>query len=471
MQSGKPVLLAIIFLMIVLALLSAATAASAQTFTLLHSFDSTDGFFPESAMVQATNGALYGTTSSGGAGSVGTVFRITLNGTLTTLHSFDSTDGASATGGLVTASNGNLYGTTGGGGAHGNGTVFEITPSGTLTTLYSFCSQISCNDGTGPAAAMVQAPNGNLYGTTGAGGVNGHGTVFTITTGGTLTTLHNFCLETNCPDGDEPNGLIQGADGNFYGTTQYGGANGDGTVFKITTSGTLTTLHSFNDVTDGAFPLAGLVQAANGILYGTTYEGSPNGNGTVFSITTTGTLTTLYSFCSLSGCSDGGLLTAPLIQATNGNLYGATEGGGSADYGTVFEMTPGGALTTLHSFDSSDGQGPRGGLVQETNGTLYGTTGLGGANDDGTIFSLSVGLHPFVETLTTSGKVGASVKILGNNLTGATSVAFNGTAATFSVASSSEITATVPTGATTGFITVTTAGGTLKSNRKFRVTP
>jgi len=458
--------------MLALAVIATQTA-QAQTFTTLHSFNGTEGGGPTTAgLIQATDGSLYGATAGGGANSDGTVFKITPTGTLTTLHSFDGTDGASPWGRLVQATNGNFYGTTTGGGANGDGTVFKITLSGTLTTLHSFDG----TDGEAPYAGLVQATNGDFYGTAEDGGANGDGTVFKITPTGTLTTLHSF----NFTDGLDPQGaLIQATDGNLYGTTREGGANtcligstnyGCGTVFKITPTGTLTTLHSF-DSTDGANPFGGMVQGTDGNLYGTTSAGGVDNDGTVFKITLGGTLTTLHSFVG----TDGATPYAVLVQATDGNFYGTTKNGGSTscpgDCGTIFQITPGGALTTLHSFDGTDGEYPFGGLVQNTNGTFYGTTNGGGANSDGTVFSLSVGLGPFVETQTTSGKVGAAVKILGTNLTGATSVTFNGTSATFTVVSKSEITTTVPTGATTGTVEVTTPRGTLKSNTKFRVTP
>jgi len=317
---------------------------------------------------------------------------------------------------------------------------------------------------------LIQATNGSFYGTTSSGGVVG-GTVFKITSRGTFTLLHSF----EGTDGSEPvGGLIQATDGNLYGTTFRGGANGVGTVFKVTLAGTLTTLYSFctqSGCTDGENPLGGLVQASNGIFYGTTYDGGANNGGTVFKITSGGTLTTLYNFGSL----DGFYPEAALIQATDGNFYGTTYLGGAGDEGTVFKITTAGTLTTLHSFCSesgcADGETPAGALVQATNGTFYGTTPGGGTKGDGTVFSLAVGLGSFVETLPTSGKVAAAIKILGTNLTGATAVSFNGTAATFRVVSSSEIITTVPSGATTGFVSVTTPGGTLSSNVTFRVTP
>ena len=248
-----------------------------------------------------------------------------------------------------------------------------------------------------------------------------------------------------------------------------GGVNGVGTVFKITPSGTLTTLHSF-DHADGFGSQAGLVQAIDGNFYGTTI--SP-GWGTIFKVTPGGTLTTLHDS---TGESDG------LVQATDGNFYGTASPGGTYDEGTVFKITPSGTLTTLYSFCQqyrdglcTDGDYPSAGLVQATDGNFYGTTAAGGTSSNcygdgcGTVFSLSVGLSPFVETQPTVGQVGTPVTILGTNLTGATTVTFNGTAATFNVVSASEITTTVPAGATTGVVQVTIPGGTLTGNTTFQV--
>jgi uncharacterized repeat protein (TIGR03803 family) len=394
--------------------------------------------------------------------------------TFTTLHNFDGTDGANMNG-LVQATNGNFYGTTNTGGANVGctlgtcGTIFKITPSGTLTTFHDFDG----TDGSGPQSALVQGTDGNFYGTTydGGTGLSG-GTVFKITPNGTLTTLYSFCSQggSNCTDGVQPvTALVQGTDGNFYGTTDQGGANGihDGTVFKITPSGALTTLHSF-DGTDGNFIFAGLIQATNGNFYGTADAGGANGDGTVFKITPSGTLTTLHSFDGTDGANPQ---PEVLALGTDGNLYGTTSAGGPNNDGTVFKITLSGALTTLHNFDGTDGTFPYAGLIQATSGKFYGGTAIGGTDNDGTVFGLSVGLGPFVATNPTSGEVGKAVKILGNNLTGATSVTFNGTAATFTVKSKSEITTTVPTGATTGKVKVVTPTRTLKSNVPFRVTP
>lgn len=476
---------------------AAVVASPAQTFTTLVNFDFTNGEFPLGMdLVQATDGNLYGTVQAGGAHGVGTVFKMTTAGVLTTIYNFCSegtcTDGEAPFAGLVQATNGDFYGTTDAGGAYGGGTVFEITPDGTMTTLHSFCVPAACADGAGPWAGLVQATNGNFYGTTGRGGANLDGTVFEITPAGALTTLYSFCALALCADGLGPvSGLVQATNGGLYGTTQEGGTSEypNGTVFEVTPTGALTTLYSFcaqTHCTDGAFPYpyAALVQANNGDLYGTTLDGGASGAGTIFKITPAGTLTTVYSFCVLANCADGAAPYTGLVQGSDGNLYGTTYGGGIG-YGTVFKISPGGTLTTLHSFCAeknsdgycTDGSYPQAGLTQDTNGKFYGTAYTGGSSTNcegdggcGTLFSLSVGLPAFVETQTTSGKVGAPVKILGTNLTSATSVTFNGTAATFTVVSKSEITTTVPTGATTGTVEVKTSSGTLKSNVKFRVT-
>jgi uncharacterized repeat protein (TIGR03803 family) len=322
----------------------------------------------------------------------------------TTLHSFAGppTDGSFPEVGLIQAANRDLYGTTGYGGAYGGGTIFKVTPSGRLTTLYSFCAVSGCIDGAKPGAALVQATDGDFYGTAYFGGANCHqkasqlgcGALFKITAGGALTTLYSFCALSACADGAYPYGaLVQGKDGNLYGTTSQGGIEYNlGTVFRITPAGTLTTLYSFcsqTNCTDGDYPAAALIQAADGDFYGTTLAGGANGayDGTVFKITPGGVLTTLYSFCSQADCTDGENPHAGLVQAANGDFYGTTAYGGMNRSGTVFRMTPGGVLTTLYSFCSEagcmDGVNPRAGLVQASGGDLYGTTHDGGANCGG----------------------------------------------------------------------------------------
>jgi uncharacterized repeat protein (TIGR03803 family) len=465
---------------------AAATASAGQTLETLARFNGTDGSSPSAALVQATNGDFYGTTYYGGAADQGAVFEITPAGKLTRLYSFCSqagcADGASPGGALLQATNGDFYGTTTTGGAYDAGTVFEITPAGTLTTLYSFCQQPGCADGQDTTAGLVQATNGSFYGTTLAGGAYDGGTAFEITPAGTLTTLYSFCSQRSlsCADGRLPfAGLVQATNGNFYGTTLEGGAYDGGTAFEITPAGKLVTLATF-DGTDGYFP-SSLVQATNGNFYGTTINGGAYGGGTVFEITPAGNLTTLASF-------DGYYYPGDLVQATDGNFYGTAGASGSggdcpvdSGCGAVFEITPAGTLTTLYSFCSqkrcADGTFAGAGLVQATDGNLYGTTALGGAPSDdckhgcGTVFGLSVGLGPFVKTNPTSGTAGTKVIILGNDLTGTTSVTFDGMAARFAVNSTGTAIATsVPIGATTGNVEVTTPSGTLTSNVPFNVT-
>jgi len=467
------------------AVAATAMTASAQTLTTLTAFNGGDGELPYAGLIQGADGEFYGTTRSGGANNYGTAFKITPGGTLTTLYSFCS-EGQCADGGspnaLVLDDDGNLYGTTDGGGANTFGTVFRITPGGTLTTLYSFCPEHPCPDGAIPEAGLIEAVNGDLYGTTYEGGANDYGTVFKITPGGTLKTVHSF----NCNDGAYPKAaLIQATDGNFYGTTSATGGDCDdkagGTVFKITPTGTLTTLFIFQQCcADGSGPLAPLIQATDGSLYGTTSGGGANNAGTVYEITRDGTLATLYNFCEQNSCSDGEAPEGALVQATDGNFYGTTAYGGSDTAGTIFKMAPNGALTTLYSFcpenPCSDGLRPWAGPLQGTNGEFYGTTVFGGGNSScnngcGTVFSLDVGLGPFVTFVRAAGRVGQTGGILGQGFTGTTAVSLNGIPASFTVKSDTFIEATVPPGATTGYVTVTTPSGTLTSNVPFHVIP
>jgi uncharacterized repeat protein (TIGR03803 family) len=484
-------------------MMAVSSSGRAQTLTYLYSFCSQydaatsrclDGDNPYAGLLQATDGNFYGTSYWGGANAGGTVFKITPGGTLTTLYSFCSlydpqtdacTDGFYPDAGLLQATDGNFYGTTAYGGSEGGGTVFQITPEGTLSTLYAFCSQGSiatgCLDGANPGATLVQGSDGNLYGTTPESSGANYGTVFRITLSGALTTLHSFDLT----DGIDPTGLVAAPDGNIYGTTGAGGAYGGGTIFKITPEDTLTTLYSFcvqSGCTDGSDP-RGLVQGSDGNFYGATAAGGAYGAGVIFRFTPGGSPTTLYSFCSeYDGLCMDGDFPVGLLEGSDGNFYGATAFSSPGNWGgTVFKITPSGLLTTLDSFCPPefiycrDGNVPLAAPVQGTDGNFYGTTYQGGANDQcywgcGTVFKLSVGLGAFVETRPTFGPEGKPVIILGNDLTDATSVSFNGAAARFSVVSRTEIKTSVPKGARTGEVRVTTPSGTLTSNVPFRVT-
>jgi uncharacterized repeat protein (TIGR03803 family) len=373
------------------------------TLTSLYSFTrGNDGATPEAGLVQGSDGNFYGTTCLGGATNhdaligtygCGTVFKISTNGLLTSLYSFTGgNDGGNPWAGLVQGNDGDFYGTTMWGGTNGWGTVFKITSNGLPTRLYSFNGT---NDGGHPAGGLVQGSDGNFYGTTASAA--SHGTVFKISPNGALTTLYSF----DGYDGGYPSaGLVQGSDGNFYGTTDYGASDSNdrfayGTVFKISSGGALTRLYSFNGTNDGGYPAGGLVQGSDGNLYGTTGGGFVASNpGTVFRISTNGALTTLHSF---NGTNDGGFPNGPLVQGSDGNLYGTTGGGGTdgyrfgvVGYGTVFKISTNGALTTLYSFGGNDGTSPQAALVQGSDGSFYGTTSSGGLGGAGTIFRLTI---------------------------------------------------------------------------------
>ncbi len=485
---------------VLLFLLMASSASAAQTVKTVANFDITNGAYPGfMAPLQGFDGKLYGGTANGGMNTCtlfglpftcGVVFTTTLSGAVTVLHNFDGTDGTSPNGTLVQDVQGNLYGVTQYGGqsdacapygANGCGTVFKITPQGAFSSLYSFCSLANCMDGANPFGGLLLGIDGNLYGATAYGGNhvdcagNGCGTIFKITTTGRLTTLHGFAGT----DGSYPYApLVQSSSGILYGVASGGGTSNAGSIFTITNSGKLTTLHNFSG-TDGSDPNP-LILATDGNLYGTTTYGGTNTNsmcgingcGTAFEITSSGELTILYNFCSAANCADGFVPLWSLFQATDGSLYGNT-----SEYsfttpvccGTIFKITATGTFTNLYTFSGADGDFPQGSLMQDTNGTLYGTTGYGGDVGVGNIFRLSEGLHAFVETEPTLGKTGSKITILGDNLKGSTEVSFNGTAATFTVVSNTEITATVPVGATTGYVTVETLKGKLTSNVPFRI--
>jgi uncharacterized repeat protein (TIGR03803 family) len=372
-------------LLVMLTLSAGIERAGAQTLVPLWSFtDGDDGANPVAGLVQANDGNLYGTTEFGGTNTEGTVFRITASGALTPLYSFTAGhDGKFPVAGLVQASDGNLYGTAEEGGTNNLGTIFRITTNSILTPLWSFTGG---HDGGVPEGGLVQASDGYLYGTAFLGGTNGYGAVFRITTNGALTPFYSF---TGSDDGAIPKaGLVQANDGNLYGTTEYGGissgTSGDGTVFRITTNGVLMPLWSFTGGHDGKFPVAGLVQASDGNLYGTTLGGGTNGWGTVFRIATNDVFTSLYSF---SDGYDGAQPEAGLVQANDGNLYGTTYEAGTNVYGTIFRITTSGVLTPLYSFTkSNDGAFPEAGLAQAGNGNLYGTADTGGTNAYGTVF-------------------------------------------------------------------------------------
>ncbi|MEY2427256.1 MAG: hypothetical protein QOJ40_141, partial [Verrucomicrobiota bacterium] len=315
------------------------------------------------------------------AGAVLAVVSLTTPGTtFTTLYSFSGGANGANPNALIQGTNGIFYGTTQNGGTNSSGTVFQMSPGGTPVNLYSFTGLA---DGRKPFAGLVQGADGNLYGSTYEGGTNNLGSLFKITLSGLLTTLRGL----DSPDGILPYAaLARGSDGNLYGCGYEGGAGANGTVFKLMSDGTFNVLYPFSGGTNGAYLSGGLIQDADGRLYGTTYGGGASGFGTVFNMTTNGALTTLASFSSTNGASP----YAGLTRGSDGNFYGATFSGGSYSNGTVFRITPAGSITNLYSFRASvDGQGPVAALLQGSDGNFYGTTTYGGAYNDGTVFRIA----------------------------------------------------------------------------------
>jgi uncharacterized repeat protein (TIGR03803 family) len=452
--------------------------------------------------------------------------------TVTTLASFNGPNGSGPFASVAQATDGNFYGTTTEGGPYGSaayGVLYRITPAGNLTVIYNFCSQPNCADGWDPTSVPILGQDGNLYGVTAQGGSTaagsaGSGTIYKMTLGGKITTLYSFCATLPCTDGQSPTGLVQASDGTFYGTTSVvPNSNGGfgGTVFSLSPKGNFKLLYSFCSLAncaDGDFPFYPPILDNDGNLYGATFTGGNEGGGLLWEVTSSGTYKVLRNFCHKSGtCGSQGpyvILRDPkgnffgmtqygsshlsagavfeftseghyhvlhnfdlnhsptwpsvgLTLANDGNVYGVT-GGSFDNAGSIFSVTPEGKFHTLYTFDHvGDGTLPVGPLFQGTE-SFYGTTTY--SAEQGLVFRFSNGLSPLVEPVPTAGKVGKRVLILGNNLTGTTSVTFNGVPAEFTVEKDSFIRATVPAGATTGTVSVVTPSGTLNSNPQFVVT-
>ncbi len=346
---------------------------------ILYSFDGTNGASPLGGLTLGKDGNLYGAMKYGGtkdgSAGFGTVFRMTPDGVLTSLVSFNGENGYDPQAPLTLGDDGNLYGTTANGGTNGgNGTVFKMTTNGVLTSLASF----HYPNGIFPRTGVTMGGDGNLYGTTYGGGTNDYGTVYQLTTNGVLTTLVSFDFD----NGADPNDLILGDDGNLYGTTRSGGTNGpNGTVFSMATGGVLKTL-AFFDFINGQGP-SRLTPGDDGDFYGTT-QGGIDGSGTVFRFTTNGVITSLTYFNGDNGFSPTGL-----TLGNDGNFYGTTllggTNGGPGGQGTVFKVTATGELTSLFSFNGENGSQPNA-LTLGEDGKLYGTTYDGGSYNLGTVF-------------------------------------------------------------------------------------
>jgi uncharacterized repeat protein (TIGR03803 family) len=447
-------------------------------------------------IAQGRDGNLYSATGRGGAHKAGAVFKITPEGALTGLHSFCNeakcADGAYPSGGLTLGTDGNFYGTAMGGGNQidnsgcesdgGCGTIFRITPLGDFSVLYAFSDG---SDGAGPAAPPVEGDDGNFYGTTTIGGAAQCGTIYKITPAGTFTSLYQFDDTHGCgPYGP----LVLGTDGNFYGTAFMGGTSktsvypGFGTIFKITPAGKFSVLYNF-DGAHGAYSYSPMIQGTNGDFYGTTSDGGFGGcNGVIFQITSSGSLTELYC---INETTDGNYLNAGLVQATDGNFYGVAEMGGTESAcdglgcGTLFKVTSAGDYSVLYDFQDfsmTTGAWPEATPIQHTNGNIYGITDSGGIEITsvcdlgcGAFYEWKADLPAFVSLVPNSGKAGATVGILGQGFSSETTVSFNGKSAKPTSVTETYLTVEVPTGATTGLIKVSTDGTTLTSNKKFLV--
>lgn len=461
------------------------------TFTVIYNFDgAVHGKTPRGGLTLGTDGNFYGTTSQGGPSNYGNIFQITPAGTLTVLHNFSYTDGGNPYSPPIQGTDGSYYGATKAGGT-GSGTIYKITPSGTFTSLHSF-SFAECSN---PVAPLIQGTDGNFYGACETGGAaGGDGSIIKFTAAGVITVLYSFDFthgsQPNCP-------LVQGSDGNFYGTTTGGGSLDGGVVFKLTPTKVLTVLYNFDAKpasVDGKFPDAGLVLATNGSFYGVTDAGGTNGQGILYKITTAGIYSVLYNFVQTTGS----VPQTSLRQHTSGKFYGQANSGGVNSLGVLFSFDVG-----LKPFIS---EMPTSGKVAKAVGILGGGfTGTTSVNFNGTNATFTVVSDTYISTTVpsgattgfvnavtpsgtlksnlkfrvtpvvtsfspASGPVGTQVAITGNSFTGATKVTFGGgKVALFTVNSYTQITATVPTGAVSGKIQVTTPGGSASSPTAFTV--
>jgi uncharacterized repeat protein (TIGR03803 family) len=369
-------------------------------FHVLYNFTgAADGALPSGGVSLDSSGNLYGVTQYGGDlscpqvyGNVGcgTVFKLDVNNSLTVLHAFGSgSDGVVPYARpILDTQNNLLFGTTSAGGSGKYwGTVFKVDPLGNESVLYSFTGP--GGDGWGPRDGLVQDSKSNLYGSTPNGGTSGDGTVFKVTLTGEETVLYSF---TGGVDGAGPSGLTRpDSNGRVYGTTPYGGSNGSGDVFEVDSTGHQSVVYSFGGTaSDGFFPKSALVRDSSGNLYGTTANGGAYGYGTIFEVSSSGQESVLYSFAG-SAAGDGRNPSARLVRDSQGNLYGATYAGGLDDQGTVFKLIPGGQETVLYSFYSGgiDGTSPSGALIVDTLGNLYGVTNGGGVYGYGMVFKIT----------------------------------------------------------------------------------
>jgi len=411
------------------------------TYVTIHSFTGSDGINPVGALLIGADGALYGTTMTGGVNGCGVLYKISLTGTFNLVHSFTAVEGAMPSASLIIGADGNFYGTSYSGGPYEFGAIFRSTLAGAVTTINGFTGP----DGYAPSGGLLRLADGSLYGTTSGGGLNNVGSIYKLATDGTVTTLHSLSRAEGAGLGAP---LTPGADGDLYGLTTLGGTFNQGTAFKLDTNGTLTLLHSFDSTKEGDFPGGGLLLASDGNFYGVTPNAAPLG-GSVYKMTPAGVVSTVYSFIPsrslvrselieangvlygedsgdtsilypgsvYSVTPDGTFATAhdftttdgsyplgPMAMDADGSIFGITEFGGAADYGTVFKLSPGGQFVSLHQFSGTDGAHPNGGLAAGTDGAIYGVTRMGGTLDHGEVFKIdSSGAYSTVCPITPTG--------------------------------------------------------------------
>jgi uncharacterized repeat protein (TIGR03803 family) len=448
-------------------LLTVASSAPAQSLSNLYTFVGADNSVnPDGVIAQGRDGAYYGVAVGP---QPGTIYKVTGSGGFTLLHSMAQAEGQGCNG-LILGTDGNLYGTCPhGGDSQSAGTIIKMTPAGALTVLHTF--NYGLVDGCYPDGVPVQASDGNFYGTTLNCGANNEGTAYKITPAGVETIIHSFAGGT---DAGQPIGaLILGSDGNLWGESAAGGSYNSGTVFKMSLSGAVTVVYQFLGCgAQGCYPAAGLVQGNDGNYYGTTQEGGTSNEGVVFKLTPAGAITILHSFNRTVDI--GAYPQLPLTLGTDGNFYGVASDciSGGCSPANIFRITPAGVFTDVYNFTNYGGNNnslPFSPLLLGTNGTLYSTTEEDGKGA-GTFFSLVDGQNPFIQLQQASGNVGSQVGILGQGFSSSSVVKFNGVAATtITVTGTTFITATVPAGATDGSVTVTTGSTTLTSRTKFTV--
>ena len=411
--------------------------------------------------MQGRDGLLYGTTVYGGVNNKGVIFKIDTSGNIILLHNFNGSDGSYPWGGLTLGSDGYFYGATPNGGAGSFGVLFKVSPTGTFTVLHNFL--YPPQGGGDPFSPPVLAADGSFYGVTPSGGTIGSGVLYRITSDGGYTAIYNYNF-TEAYDTLFP--PVQGVNGDFYVTSIGGGVSGCGSISESSPRGVLVNVFSFDCGTEGEYPLGSPTLGANGHFYGTTDQGGTNNGGVLFDVDDDLNDTVLQDFGAITG--GGTDPEAGLVLATDHNLYGLTLGGGARNHGTIYSVTPSGTLTNIFSWVVK--VQAQAAMVQHTNGTLYGVTYQGGNFGLGIVYSLDLGLGPFVTFVGSTGKAGQTAEILGQGLTGTTSVTFNGVPATsFTVVSNTYMTAVVPSSATTGKVVVTTPTGTLTSNVNFRI--